>query len=125
MEHPQDAVQPERIAVRFGSPGVSQIQRLLCTCAPVHDYTGRAVARVGVFAHAADEQPFSGEQPSAVMELARLISLRLGHFSSLPRPASSFQLPAQLPQLGGNREAGSSEARERTASARRRWKRKR
>src|SRR6185436_9649354 len=95
MEQPQDAAQPERIAVRFGSPGVPHIQRLLCTCAPVYDYTGRHVARVGVFAHAADEQPFSGEQTGAVMELARLISLRLGHFSSgsyqLP---SSFQLPA-------------------------------
>jgi hypothetical protein len=94
MEHPQDAAQPERIAVRFGSPGVPQIQRLLCTCAPVYDYTGRQVARVGVFAHAADEQPFSGEQPAAVMELARLISLRLGHLSSSQLPVTSSGLPA-------------------------------
>jgi hypothetical protein len=85
-------VQPERIAVRFGTPGVAQLQRLLCTCAPVYDYTGRQVARVGAFAHAADEQPFSREQTAGVMELARLISLRLGHFLSLP--ASGYPLPA-------------------------------
>ncbi len=34
LEHAQDAAQPERIAVRFGSSDVPQIQRLLCTCAP-------------------------------------------------------------------------------------------
>ena len=58
-------------------------QRLLCTCAPVHDYTGREVARVGVFAHGASESPFVGEQPKSAIELARLISLRLGHVSGL------------------------------------------
>jgi hypothetical protein len=101
MEHPQDAAQPERIAVRFGSPGVSQIQRLLCTCAPVHDYTGRDVARVGVFTHGSDEQPFAGEQTAAVMELARLISLRLGHFSSdsYRLPVSSARVPASSSQF--------------------------
>jgi hypothetical protein len=77
LEGPADAVQPERIAVRFGSPEI-QRQRLLCTCAPVSDYTGRQVARVGVFVHAADEQPFAREQTANVMELARLISIRLG-----------------------------------------------
>ena len=87
MEHARDAAQPERIAVRFGLPGVQQVQRLLCTCAPVYDYTGRHVARVGVFAHATDERPFSGEQPAAVMELARRISLRLGH---LPAAATAL-----------------------------------
>jgi hypothetical protein len=78
LEHPRDAVQPDRIAVRFGTPA-QQIQRLLCTCAPVSDYTGRQVARIGVFAHAADERPFAADQTGAVMELARLISMRLGH----------------------------------------------
>jgi hypothetical protein len=89
LEQPRDAAQPERIAVRFGTPPVPQIQRLLCTCAPVHDYTGRHVARIGVFEHAADEGPFSGEQTAAAMELARLISLRLGHL-----PAASVALGA-------------------------------
>lgn len=79
LEAPRDAAQPDRIAVRFGPPQPQPLQRLLCTCAPVHDYTGRLVARIGVSAHAAGEQPFSNEQPIAAMELARLISLRLGH----------------------------------------------
>lgn len=83
LEQPRDAVETERIAVRFGVPVPQQIQRLLCTCAPVYDYTGRHVARVGVFAHAADEAPFASEHPSAAMELARLISLRLGHLAAV------------------------------------------
>jgi len=54
---------------------------LLCTCAPVHDYTGREVARVGLFAHGSNESPFTAEQPKTAIELARLISLRLGHIA--------------------------------------------
>jgi DNA-binding IclR family transcriptional regulator len=80
LEQPKDAAQPERIAVRFGTAAQPvPIPRLLCTCAPVHDYTGRLVARVGVFAHSADERPFAADQTANAMELARLISLRLGH----------------------------------------------
>jgi DNA-binding IclR family transcriptional regulator len=82
LEHPRDAAQPDRIAVRFGTPAAQQMQRLLCTCAPVSDYTGRQVARIGVFTHAADERPFAREQTAAVMELARLVSLRLGHLAA-------------------------------------------
>lgn len=89
LEQPRDAAQPDRIAVRFGPP---EQQRLLCTCAPVYDYTGRHVARVGVFTHGADERPFAGEQTAAAMELARLISLRLGYLSQYP--AASSQFPA-------------------------------
>jgi hypothetical protein len=80
LEHPKDVAQPERIALRFGAAAQPvAIQRLLCTCAPVYDYTGRLVARVGVFVHAADERPFAADQTASAMELARLISLRLGH----------------------------------------------
>lgn len=82
LEQPRDAVNTERIAVRFGAPAPQQIQRLLCTCAPVFDYTGREVARVGVFVHAADEAPFAAQHPGAAMELARLISLRLGYLQA-------------------------------------------
>ncbi|HEX6973203.1 MAG TPA: helix-turn-helix domain-containing protein [Vicinamibacterales bacterium] len=90
LEQPRDATQWDRVAVRFGAPAAaSPLQRLLCTCAPVHDYTGRQVARVGVFTHAADEQPFCADQTAAAMELARLISLRLGHL-----PAASVALGA-------------------------------
>jgi hypothetical protein len=85
LEHPRDAAQPDRIAVRFGAP--APLQRLLCTCAPVHDYSGRQVARIGVFLHAADERPFASEQTAAATELARLVSLRLGY---LPAAAAAI-----------------------------------
>ena len=76
-----DAPHADRIAVRFGAPAAQQppVQRLLCTCSPVQDYSGRVVARVGIFAHAADELPFTLEQTAAGAELARMVSLRLGH----------------------------------------------
>jgi hypothetical protein len=86
LERPADAGDPDRVALRFGAPAAPPLQRLLCTCAPVHDYTGREVARVGVFAHAPGEQPFAADQTAASLELARSISLRLG---SLPGSAES------------------------------------
>lgn len=90
LEQPRDAGQWDRVAVRFGAPvAAAPVQRLLCTCAPVHDYTGRQVARVGVFTHAADERPFCVDQTSAAMDLARSISLRLGHL-----PAASVAVGA-------------------------------
>lgn len=89
LEQTKDAQQPDRIAVRFGAaPGTAApLQRLLCTCAPVHDYTGRQVARIGAFMHAADERPFVSGQTTAAMELARLVSLRLGY---LPAAAAAI-----------------------------------
>ena len=85
LEQAGDAGEADRIAVRFG-PAAGRIQRLLCTCAPVFDYTGRQVARVGVAAHAADEQPFCGDQTAVAMELARRISIRLGHLPAVSMP---------------------------------------
>jgi IclR helix-turn-helix domain len=81
LEQPRDAFAADRLAVRFGASPVQPptVQRLLCTCSPVQDYSGRVVARVGVFAHAADERPFAANQTAAASELARLISMRLGH----------------------------------------------
>jgi IclR helix-turn-helix domain len=81
LEQPGDAGHPDRIALRFGPPeaAAAPLQRLLCTCAPVRDYSGREVARVGVFMHAAAEQPFASDQTAASIELARLISVRLGY----------------------------------------------
>lgn len=86
LEAPADAAQPERVALRFGPPEreAAPLQRLLCTCAPVRDYTGREVARVGVFVHAAAEQPFATVQTGAAIELARLISMRLGYLPGSP-----------------------------------------
>jgi DNA-binding transcriptional ArsR family regulator len=83
LEQSRDAVEPDHVAVRFGDSGPSQIQRLLCTCAPVYDYTGRQVARIGVARHAGDERLFSNEQTGAAMELARRVSLRLGHLPAV------------------------------------------
>lgn len=60
--------------------------RLNCACAPVCDYTGQEVARVGVFSHGHDETPLHDEHVRAAWELARATSLRLGH---LPREAGA------------------------------------
>lgn len=83
LEQPRDVGEPDRIAVRFGASAPNHIQRLLCTCAPVYDYTGRQVARVGLSSHAADDRTFSTEQTAAAMELARRISVRLGHLPAV------------------------------------------
>ena len=55
------------------------MQRLVCTCAPVHDYTGRQVARVGLSLHAVDDRMFAHDQTAVAMDLARRISVRLGY----------------------------------------------
>ena len=91
LEHPGDAAQPDRIALRFGvgDTRAAPLQRLLCTCAAVRDYTAREVARVGVFAHAATEEPFASAQTGSAIELARLISMRLGY---LPLTGSEFKV---------------------------------
>lgn len=54
-------------------------QRLVCTCAPVRDFTGLEVARVGLFEHAPDDGSILTEHNRGVWELASLISMRLGH----------------------------------------------
>jgi hypothetical protein len=61
-------------------------QHLACTCAPVIDYAGREVARVGLFAHDLADDTLSRGCRAEVGELARLISLRLG--GTLAPPAS-------------------------------------
>jgi len=66
--------------LRFGDgvPAQGAQQRLTCTCAPVYDYTGREVARVGLFAHDVRDDALLGGHNRGAWELARLISLRLG-----------------------------------------------
>ena len=49
-----------------------------CTCAPVIDYAGREVARVGLFAHDLPDATLTRSCRAEVGELGRLISLRLG-----------------------------------------------
>ena len=62
--------------VRLGPPPVEPdaMQRLFCTCAPVRDYTGPEVARVGVFGHGADDRPILTEHHRGAWDLARRIS---------------------------------------------------
>jgi len=88
LEHARDVGEPDRIAIRFGSAASQQIQRLVCTCAPVYDYTGRQVARVGLSSHAADDRTFSHDQTGAAMELAHRISVRLGHLPAVSWPGA-------------------------------------
>jgi acetolactate synthase regulatory subunit len=78
----EDLANAERTMIRLGAPGAAETspgQRLFCTCAPVRDYTGNEVARVGFFGHGPDERPILTEHHKGAWELARRISLRLGH----------------------------------------------
>jgi DNA-binding IclR family transcriptional regulator len=63
-----------------GAPGA---QRMCCACAPVFDYSGREVARVGVFGHGPDDRPIAGVHNRGAWELARHISMRLGYLSAV------------------------------------------
>src|ERR687898_2851376 len=86
LASPSELNKPEATVVRLGPPPVEPdaLQRMFCTCAPVHDYTGREVARVGVFGHGRDDRPILNEHHKGAWDLARRISMRLGHF---PPPA--------------------------------------
>lgn len=82
LERPVDVNDADRIAIRFGADA-PPLQRLVCTCAPVHDYTGRQVARVGLSIHAADDCTFAHDQTAAAMDLARRVSVRLGYLPAV------------------------------------------
>jgi DNA-binding IclR family transcriptional regulator len=81
LASPSELSKPEATVVRMGPPPVEPdaMQRLFCTCAPVRDYTGQEVARVGVFGHGADDGPILTEHHRGAWDLARRISMRLGH----------------------------------------------
>lgn len=67
------------LPLRLGAPGPGGPgQHLACTCAPVIDYAGREVARVGVFAHDSGDETLTQVRRREATELARLVSLRLG-----------------------------------------------
>jgi hypothetical protein len=74
-----DVTASETVVARLGSPDVDGGQRMYCTCAPVFDYTGREVARVGVFGHGLDDAPILTSHNRGAWELGRLVSTRLGH----------------------------------------------
>jgi hypothetical protein len=72
------AVNEMPAVARLGDAETDAGQRLLCSCAPVFDYTGREVARVGVFGHGSDDAPaLTGHQQGA-FDLGRSVSMRLG-----------------------------------------------
>ena len=81
LASPAELTKPEATVVRLGPPPIEPdaMQRLFCTCAPVRDYTGQEVARVGVFGHGTDDAPILTEHHRGAWDLARRISMRLGH----------------------------------------------
>ncbi|MFO7695465.1 MAG: helix-turn-helix domain-containing protein [Vicinamibacterales bacterium] len=79
LERAGDVGESASLVARLGSPLPDGGQRLFCTCAPVHDYSGREVARVGVFGHGPDDGPILTEHNREAWELGRRVSTRLGH----------------------------------------------
>lgn len=87
---PADVARGDEVVRRFGViDGGPAAPRLNCTCAPVFDYTGREVARVGLFGHGADDRALCSETQRHAWELARLVSVRLGHL-----PAAAYAVTA-------------------------------
>lgn len=82
---------PSAAIVRLGPQGdlPAGAQRLVCTCAPIRDYTTQEVGRVGAFVHGAAEAPLATTEHRTIWELARNISLRLGYLPSAPLEASA------------------------------------
>lgn len=74
-----DVARPLAVVRRFGDGGTPDGYRLNCACAPVRDYRGQEVARVGVFTHGREEGPLHEEHVPAAWELARATSVRLGY----------------------------------------------
>jgi IclR family acetate operon transcriptional repressor len=89
-----DVARSHDVVRRFGEPGERTALRLNCACAPVRDYTGQEVARVGVFSHGQDEDDLHTQHARAAWDLARATSLRLGH---LPREADVPTQPQEEP----------------------------
>jgi DNA-binding IclR family transcriptional regulator len=58
-------------------------------CAPVFDYTGREVAQVGVFAHRGGAPAPAADDARACGELARQVSIRLGHLPAVSMHVAS------------------------------------
>jgi IclR family transcriptional regulator, KDG regulon repressor len=66
-----------------GQAGAANLQRLCCTCAPVFDYSGREVARIGVCGTGLDDRAIAGVHNRGAWELARHVSMRLGYLSAV------------------------------------------
>jgi hypothetical protein len=85
LDAPADVARGISVLRRLGPPSVDgAVPPLGCTCAPVLDYSGREVARVGIFGHDADETPLVTTMNRDCWELARQVSRRLGHLPPAP-----------------------------------------
>lgn len=87
-----DVARSQSVVQRLGDDDGRPSLRLNCACAPVRDYTGEEVARVGVFSHGPVEAPLHDQYVTAAWDLARATSLRLGH---LPREAVPGTPPSE------------------------------
>jgi IclR family transcriptional regulator, KDG regulon repressor len=84
LVEPRDLAESHNRVRHLGpDAGSDGAQRLFCCCAPVFDYSGREVARVGVFGHGPDDRPILGVHNRGAWELARHISMRLGYLSAV------------------------------------------
>ncbi len=82
----EDAADTAGETVRLGPQDVPDgAQRMVCTCAPIRDYTAQEVGRVGAFAHGADDSALMTGDHRGIWELARNISVRLGYLGGLQR----------------------------------------
>lgn len=83
LSEPDEVSRAEALVWRLMPAAIpSGTQRLMCTCAPVRDYTGQEVARVGLFAHGGDDRPLFTEHHRGAWDLARRVSMRLGYLPS-------------------------------------------
>lgn len=91
LTEPGHVSAPSAAMVRLGPAGdlPEGAQRLVCTCAPIRDYSAQEVGRVGAFGHGADEAPIATSDHRGIWELAKNISLRLGYLPSAPLGASA------------------------------------
>jgi hypothetical protein len=88
----EDVAGSPEVVRRFGDGGAADGYRLNCACAPVRDYRGQEVARVGVFSHGRDEGPLHDEHVPAAWNLARATSVRLGYLSADVGPTVAARL---------------------------------
>lgn len=82
-----DVAQSADVVCRYGAGGSAEGYRLNCACAPVRDYRGQEVARMGVFTHGRGEGPLHEALVPAAWDLARATSVRLGYLSAEVGPA--------------------------------------
>jgi DNA-binding IclR family transcriptional regulator len=66
-----------------GDPMAANHPSVGCTCAPVFDYSGHEVARIGVCGQGVDDRTLAGVHNRGAWELARHVSMRLGYLSAV------------------------------------------